>query len=794
MHLYRSFLGIGICCAFIQHACAQGYQNIAPAQQLSFLVNCDQYGSGLSACDFDQDGWDDLTFGQWNDSLRFYRNVNGTLQLQPSFVYGAGSTRQVLWADYDNDGDKDLVVTYFNGVCKLYRNDGNFVFTDVSAAAGLITAPSLTYGASFGDYDRDGYLDLYVCNYEALGDETLYQRLNHLYRNNGDGTFTDVTIQAGVGDGIKLSFMGMWMDYDLDGWQDLFVINDRWHSNSMYRNMGNGTFQNVSNITGIMQTGQDPMSISFADFDNDGDMDIFHSNTGQSGKHTRLLENNGDGTFFENSIARGLAVYQWSWGACWTDMNNDSNLDLYVTTAIPSSPSDPNVLLGNTGNGQFVNATALMAGSNNALSFSPVECDIDRDGYADIAVSNRTPYPPYLWKNNGGTNNSITVTLQGTLSNRDAVGSWIRVFFNGQMRLRYTVCGENFIGQSSQHLIIGLGTNTMVDSIQVQYLSGHTDRYYNLPVNTRYTFIEGETYTASIEATGSLVLCAGGSVMLDAGDHAAWTWSTGHTERTLVANSPGSYWATVTSPLGIQTNTDTVIVLFDASAAPLAQVVEPSCYGGSNGSIVLLGGEIDMTGVTWSVPGNGPVLEQVPAGIYTYAYSTLNGCDGSGAVEVGSPSELLLTGTALPASMGNNGEILITVEGGTLPYQVTLNDTPVDMWVQGLMAGTYDLQVTDDQGCVVNIWVVVENTTSVGELLSLGMVLHPNPVDDRFVLTGHGALQEVLLLDLRGAIAARWTAPFTGVFDVAGLAPGTYTLHCTSNSMNPVHHRLIKLP
>ena len=371
--LARPYLPFSIACAstlLVLPVNAQLFENNAPQQGIDILVQSDLFGSGISSYDIDQDGWDDLTFCMRNDSLVFYRNIEGQFVRSPSFLYAAGETKHVLWVDYDNDGDLDLTVTTWEGTYRLYRNDGNFAFTDISVEAGLAQNIENTYGASWADYDRDGDLDMYVCLYEYEGNQTNFPRFNHLYRNNGDGTFTDVSLEAGVSDGIQMSFQAVWLDHDEDGWPDLYVINDRWFSNSLYRNNGDGTFTDITAVSGTGVVGQDPMTASVADLDNDGDLDIYMTNTGWFDKVGMLLVNNGDGTFSELGIPYGVNIDTWSWGATWVDVDNDSWQDLYVTTSMPNGPVMDNVLYHNNEGISFSNSPWLFEGDHNARSFA----------------------------------------------------------------------------------------------------------------------------------------------------------------------------------------------------------------------------------------------------------------------------------------------------------------------------------------------------------------------------------------------------------------------------------------
>jgi len=230
------------------------------------------YGGGVSFVDFDGDGWDDLSFtSDETKDLYFFKNNNGSFsQVTFTGVSHMGRTKQIQWIDYDNDGDKDLFVTAMIGSNKFFRNDGGMSFTDISSSIGLFQDDKDTYGASFGDIDNDGDLDVFISN----RDETTMTQHNYLYRNDS-GTFTDITSSAGIILTNELSFCASFFDYNNDGFQDIYVSNDKsTTTNRLYENDGDGTFTDVSVASGagIMI---DAMTTTIGDYNNDGWFDIY---------------------------------------------------------------------------------------------------------------------------------------------------------------------------------------------------------------------------------------------------------------------------------------------------------------------------------------------------------------------------------------------------------------------------------------------------------------------------------------------------------------------------------------
>lgn len=714
---------------------AQAYIDVAPSLGVNVLFNSqDNWGSGVSFYDFDQDGWDDLTFCKESDSILFFKNVGGTFIQQPSYIYGWGRVKTVIWVDFDNDGDMDLFSTSYEGKHKLYANNGSFLFTDISIQAGLNITNTNGYGVSFADYDGDGFLDIYVCNYETFGDATTPHKLNQLYKNNGNGTFTNVTLQAGVGDGFQPSFQGCWFDYDEDGLIDLYVINDRglWN-NSLYKNNGNGTFTNVAAQAGALVAGMDPMTNSVGDYDNDGDFDIFMTNTGGPTHPVKLLTNNGNGTFTENAAALGVIMPHWSWGGLWVDYDNNGYQDLYAVTAQPGTviPQVNNFFFVNNSGTGFSQSNQIFSSNPNIKSYSLAKGDFNNDGFYDILQLNNQPAYSSLWQNQGGGGNFIKFTLQGVVSNRMAVGSLIRIYAGGNMYTRFTHCGENYVSQDSQHMIVGIGSAQTVDSLVIRYPSGYYERFYNLPANHQFHFIEGETYTASLSANGSLYLCENGSVTLSAGSHHTYLWNTGSTDSSITVTEPGLYFVTVQNAWGLSAQSDTLSVTQLTPQDFIVEVENPSCFGASDGSLYLNSANFPPGySIVWSTGFSGNHLQNLGDGLYTFVYSDSWGCESVGSYILTEPPPLLSNVNVINETEAGNGSVSFDVLGGTPPYNFLLNGIPVNNPATNLSAGTYQLIITDQNGCLWEITFIIQgiNNTQLEESVSETWNWYPNPI------------------------------------------------------------------
>jgi hypothetical protein len=695
---------------------AQSFNDVAAAQNIFHSApSFDSSGGGVSFYDFDDDGWDDLTLTREDDTILFYRNNQGVFELLPITIYLAGETKHAIWVDYDNDEDNDLFVSIKNAPCRLYQNDGNFNFNDVSLQAGLYNTAGPNYGASFGDYNKDGLLDLYLCRYSDAIFNPNPLELNALYKNNGNGTFTNVASLAGVEDGIKNSFQAVWLDYDKDGWPDLYVINDKYdYYNSLYKNNGNGTFTDVTLLSGTADTIASPMTNSVADFDEDGDLDIFMTNTA-SPDSCRLMVNNNDGTFTNMITEYGIFNGEFTWGAAWFDAENDADLDLIVASDI-ATPNPRNYLYLNMGNQLFVDAPQNFQSTNHASGRSVAIGDISNDGKTDIIVNNTDSFYSYLWENTGTNNNSyIKITLTGSISNKMAIGSWIYVYTGGRKFSHYTFCGENYLGQNSQHHIFGLDQYLTVDSVVINFPSGIIDRYYNLAINQSYTFVESSLSATQINYTGALTFCDGDSIVLDAGNYSSFLWNTGANTRYLTVHQSGNYWVDVTTSLGTMLFSDTLLIEVVNSPQISINAQNISCDGLSDGSIILdiVNQTNDFT-VTWNLGLQGDTINNLAAGNYTYEYNDIYGCYYTDSINILSPYAMFVFYQITPYSAIGMGEISSIINGGTPPYEIYLDSVLQGILIDSLLPGYYYYQVFDASGCSYSNTLEIVDYTAVG--------------------------------------------------------------------------------
>ena len=300
-------------------------------------------GTGVSFADFNGDGLDDLTFGHHNGALSFYAgNGDGFDPIDLGLELPTAEAKGVLWADIDNDGDQDLFVAYRFAPNKLWLNDGEMGFEDVSSSCGIAQDNRRSFGPAFGDFDRDGLLDLFVANYGYAVD---VPQGNELYRNVGGGQFEDVTAEFGL-DGENLqSFQATWMDVDRDGWLDLHVIRDRLiFPNLFYHNkaeeQGAVWFEEEAQVRKGMDAMLNCMSSSPHDYDRDGDLDLFIAG-GLEGN--MLLVNNGDG-YYTDATNDLVQMNEVCWSGQWLDVDADGWEELHVATGFANYTDYPQVL------------------------------------------------------------------------------------------------------------------------------------------------------------------------------------------------------------------------------------------------------------------------------------------------------------------------------------------------------------------------------------------------------------------------------------------------------------------
>ena len=495
-------------------------------------------GSGGALFDYDNDGDLDVYLVQGNSlenvsadapirplssstpTNRLYRNDNGTFTdvTETANVGDTGYGLGAVAADYDGDGHRDIYVTNL-GANVLYRNNGDGTFTDVTAQAN-VGCPLLSTSAAFADIDRDGDLELYVCNYVEYALETdipcyhkktvrIYCGPNEyhgiadvLYRNNGDGTFTDITKSAGVYEPTTRGLGVVFTDVNGDGWLDIYVANDM-SPNTLFMNQGDGTFREEGVLRGVAYNGDGiangSMGIDAGDYDNDGDIDLWVTNF--SLEANCLMQNDGDAYFDDVTFDTGLAdasFYSLGFGTRFIDFDNDGWRDLLVGNGhiwdnvkqidAKMSYAQPVQLFHNQ-RGTFTEITTA-AGLNKThyVVRGMLFGDIDNDGDTDVVLcqSNR---PAVILRNEIGNKNAwLTVKLVGPEGNIDAIGAQVQLETTANLTLlREVICGASYLAGNDTRVSFGLGDTSRVERLQIRWPDGTLEHLDEFPTRQTIT-------------------------------------------------------------------------------------------------------------------------------------------------------------------------------------------------------------------------------------------------------------------------------------------------------------------
>ena len=535
-------------------------------------------GSGVAIGDYDQDGRPDILVVSKVEGPRLFRNagnwrfedVTRAAGLEPStgwFAQGlawvkrtVGSSDEaspadgpwhqgVTWVDVNNDGALDAYVCRFGAPNLLYINQGNGTFREEAAARGLAVVDASSM-AAFADYDRDGWVDVYVqTNLLDVVKSPTGQR-DYLFRNRGDGTFVDVSQEAGL-TGLQQGHSATWWDYDHDGWPDLYIANDFAPADLLYRNQRDGTFRNVIDAA-VPQMPHSAMGADLGDVNNDGLVDLFVADMAATnhvkdqrgmariralltesshppGSAAQFMRNalylaTGTPHLLEAGTLAGLAATDWTWSVRFEDLDNDGWLDLHVTNGMvrelhnadlvqrasatdnvsegvrllkSSAPlAEPNLAFRNRGDLQFENVSAAWGLDQRGVSFGAAFGDLDGDGDLDVVFTNYEQ-PATLLRNDSATGGRLIVALRGTKSNRLGLGATVRIETSRGTQVRTLVLARGYLSSSEPVLHFGLGDAPQVDRLTVHWPSGRVQSWSHLAVNQHLTLTEDASLPAA---------------------------------------------------------------------------------------------------------------------------------------------------------------------------------------------------------------------------------------------------------------------------------------------------------
>ncbi len=505
-------------------------------------------GCGTAVLDYDNDGWLDIFlvngsvlegFPKGKEPIsHLYRNRrDGTFEdvTAEAGLLQSGWGQGACAGDYDNDGDEDLFVTYW-GPNRLFRNNGNGTFADITQTSGLLdTKVRWGAGCAFVDYDRDGRLDLFAANYidldlalaptpqsgqcrykgvpVACGPPGLPGGKNVLYRNLGHGEFVDVSQKTGVTEASGTYGMGVTtLDFDDDGWVDLYVANDS-NPSTLHRTNRDGTFTDVAVRAGCAysQDGkpQAGMGVAIGDYDRDGAMDIFKTNF--AGDTSTLYRNTGDGFCEDRTFAGGIGLNtRWlGWGVGFVDLDRDGWLDLFLVNGhvypevdrlkTEAGYKQRKVVYRNRRDGRFEDiserlgppVTTPAAGRGAAFG------DLDNDGDIDVVINNMHAPPDFFRLEEKSGHHWLLVKLVGTKSNRSAIGARVRVTSRTSVQVQEVRGGGSYYSQNDLRAHFGLAGDRRVERLDVRWPNGETETWENLEVDRVVTLTEGDGQSAT---------------------------------------------------------------------------------------------------------------------------------------------------------------------------------------------------------------------------------------------------------------------------------------------------------
>jgi hypothetical protein len=498
-------------------------------------------GPGVAFIDYDNDGWQDILIvngmdwpghaGHRSTLALYHNNRDGTftdvtakagLDVQ---MYGLG----VAIGDYNNDGYDDIFVTCL-GQSHLFRNNGNGTFTDVTKQAGLWGPNEFSTSAAWVDYDRDGHLDLVVANYvqwsptndiyctldgktKSFCTPESYQGTSvRLWHNRGDGTFEDATAKAGLLDPTSKSLGVAILDANQDGWPDILISNDT-QPNKLYMNNGNGTFTEKGVSAGVAYSedgiARAGMGVDAADYDRSGYPSVLVTNF--ANQMVSLFHNERNGLFVDEAPQSEVGhstLLTLGFGCFFFDYDNDGWPDIYVADghiddAIERVQSrvryaEPPHMFRNLGNGKFEDVTDTLGAefASPVVARGAAYGDIYNDGALDLLVSTNDG-PVHLFRNVGTTNNSLRIKLVGTKSNRDGIGTVVRVTAGNDIQSKTLSSGSSYLSSSELILTFGLATHARADAIDLYWPSGQTDHLISIAANQIITVKEGQGIVTS---------------------------------------------------------------------------------------------------------------------------------------------------------------------------------------------------------------------------------------------------------------------------------------------------------
>ncbi len=694
---------IRIMCAFITYpigslspALCQSalFQDVAIDQGVFFNYANIILGNGISFYDFDNDGWDDLTLSRPTYETIIYKNIEGSFFPITQIPSGL-DTKSVLWCDVNNDGLNDLITCSKDQGLKIFRNLDNGTFENNTQLLNWsFFGDYQLWGVSCSDINHDGLLDIYVCNYNQVQQNLTFINLGNFVFELDQSYFTPQF--------TRHSFQGSFIPLNEDQVPDLYVINDFYQGNNFYLSNASGAYEEQS-LERNLSIPSDAMSNSWADFDHDGDWDLYVTNRFEG---NRLMINDGNAYFTDEASNRNCTINRWCWSGLWMDYDNNGWEDLWITNeSIEDNLNVGNHLLKND-NGLFSPLT--LEGFANIDGYTSAKGDFNQDGLYDIAYQPESGSNFRLLKNMGEkTNHYIGITLHGVYSNKQAIGSVVQYYHQGEFAQLPIQIGENYLNQNSQHYILGMGLHTTMDSLIIHWPSGLIEKHFQLTGDENHEFHEGQTLQLySVQMVDSCQANSGFWVQF----HESFEIQPNHPEIQLVENnkfwipSSGDWnflhgiFPTLLTPLTIS---------IQESYAPSTNVTHPTCEDSFDGEIA------------WYTPDDvwTNYLDSLGAGEYIVTLE--NGqCTWIDTIVLHVQETLHLDSIHIqPAACStlNNGGIIPYYSSNAENVSWYIGDTLTNFQLE---SGTYPLVIISPSGCQIQEWVTIPNEVELPNFYS----------------------------------------------------------------------------
>ena len=657
-------------------------------------------GGGMSALDFNNDGWDDITLTTWqDDGVHFYENHFGNFTEVSPISTSLHGQYYSVWIDYNNDGSKELFVVSESGGMQVFSKNAAGTYAEVTSMVGLSGLNGVARrGGVFGDFNNDGLLDFYLCAYSLAHQNTMFFQ-------DTNNVFQDVTSIAGTANGFKRSFHAVIIDYNNDGLLDMYIANDFHDGNTLYKNNGDSTFTDVSAQSGAYVQ-LDAMGLALGDYDGDLDLDIHITDRGQDSK---LLRNNNDGTFTEVGTSMGVDfVNGYGWGNNFFDADQDGDEDLYVTTEYePINNLLPSALFINNGSAPF---SSFSFPGDSLFAFCNTIGDFNKDRLTDIAVLCSWNMQSIIWENNSQiSNSSLSLRFEGCESNKDAIGTTFHSYNGGSARLFSIHGSQSYMGQNSNEKIVPLIGSNLLDSLIIYWPSGKQTSHYNLQSNQTLIISECSsprplpTILAPHFDSSGLTICGDNSILLTLNGHYPnIAWSNGETTDSIYVNSAGSYTVTVTNQFGVSAASSPISIIEREYPAYTIESEIASCF--TDGSIHLIPADSNaLYSYQWSNQSSSDSLGHLNPGVYYVTITDQGECAVTDSVIINGPTNFThihFNGSSEDAlcHADSSGIISVFPTGGSAPYQYLWSNQETTSSI-AMPAGNYHLTVADNYNC-----------------------------------------------------------------------------------------------